>query len=198
MVIGHSFAWGHLPKAGGDATLRLFGLFPELVLFADEAESNAKHTPFRERADRIEGKLKVLNLRRLPEWALSYSLHKASRGLYPAYRPRAMESPEQIAGSALPDRHLASFMDSAIDRWLRVEALPEDFLAFVSELTDVHADRRRAATQSGRVNFAEYDRDVTHWFTPEQLKRLYESNPLWTETERRVYGNLMLDQIEVA
>jgi hypothetical protein len=35
MVIGERFAWGHLQKTAGNATLGMFHLFPDLVLDAD-------------------------------------------------------------------------------------------------------------------------------------------------------------------
>ena len=35
MVIGKSFVWAHLGKTGGNTTLRLFQLFPELIEHAD-------------------------------------------------------------------------------------------------------------------------------------------------------------------
>ena len=43
MVIGERFAWGHLQKTGGDATWELFRLFPDLVVFADPRNIEAKH-----------------------------------------------------------------------------------------------------------------------------------------------------------
>ena len=55
MVIGERFAWAHLPKTGGSATLELFKLFPELIVFGDFEESNAKHTLFSEREDQVAG-----------------------------------------------------------------------------------------------------------------------------------------------
>lgn len=42
--------WAHLPKAAGDATLRLFRLFPELIISADDERTQGKHDFFRDRA----------------------------------------------------------------------------------------------------------------------------------------------------
>lgn len=198
MVVGQDFVWGHLPKAAGDATLHLFRIFPELVTFADDEATNEKHTPFRDRPQQVRGRRRVLNLRRLPDWTLSYTLHKASRGLHPSYRPLPMDSPEQMAAGTAPDRLLEAFGHDRIDTWLRVESLVEDFLSFVSGLTEVDAERRRLAHGLRRVNALEYDREVRHWFTADQLERLYAANPLWRATELEVYGRLAVDSVELA
>jgi len=43
MVIGERFAWGHLQKTAGNATLGMFHLFPDLVLDADSPNEEKKH-----------------------------------------------------------------------------------------------------------------------------------------------------------
>ena len=66
VVIGDRFAWGHLEKTGGDATLELFGEVPEVVRFADPLDSHHKHCSFPDRESAVRGKLLALNIRRLP------------------------------------------------------------------------------------------------------------------------------------
>ena len=90
MVIGEGYAWAHLPKTGGDATLAMFRLFPDLVEFADPDDTNDKHTQFHSRARLIRGKLLVMNFRRLPSWVLSRALHVSRRGIHPDYKPQPM------------------------------------------------------------------------------------------------------------
>jgi hypothetical protein len=193
MVIGERFAWAHLPKTGGTATLRLFQAFPELILFGDFDESNAKHTLFTERAGEIDGKALALNIRRLPFWVLSRAQHVARWGIHPEYVPIPMPSPEELSESDFPDTRLILYTDHGrlqISHWIRMEHLAEDFLAFVSGYADVTDDRRAAVESVPMVNAHEYDHELASWFSPEQIERLYEHNPSWAALERELYGGL--------
>jgi hypothetical protein len=190
MVIGHDFVWAHLGKTGGDATLALFRLFPRIVLSADNPDTNAKHATFRARKDEIAGKRLILNIRRLDAWALSHAQHRASRGLYPDYKPMPLSSPDEMADSSLADDTLSHYLDSGrikIDRWFRTEYLALDFLPFVSELTQVTPEERDQVLSFGMINAGRYDHDLANWFTPEQRERLYKNNPLWAAIERELY-----------
>jgi len=198
MIIGKTFAWGHVPKTGGDATLARFRLFPELILHADASDTNDKHHPFHFRPEQTEGKQLVLNIRRLPAWNLSHALHEARAGLYPDYRPLPLATAEEIAERSLADHVLGDFTNLgrvSIDRWLRMEHLDEDVLAFVGELADVSEARRSAVLAIGSVNAYQYNRDFWRWFTPQQVARMYEHNPVWASIERRVYGGTLRDSI---
>jgi hypothetical protein len=190
MVIGERFAWGHIPKTGGDATQALFGLFPELIVSADPHDTNRKHSLFRDREAEVAGKLLALNIRRLPSWVLSRTQHEATRGVYPEYRPLPMQSPHRMADTQFPDGWISYFTGNgrlSIGRWLRMEFLAEDFLDFISEFTDVAEEKRSQVLEIGRVNQVEYDHEVLHWFTESQVRRMYENNPLWHAVEKEVY-----------
>jgi hypothetical protein len=193
MVIGERFAWAHIPKAGGSATLELFKLFPEVIVFADFDEGNAKHTLFRDREEQVSGKTLAMNLRRLPFWVLSRAQHVSRWGVYPDYTPIPMASPEELSRSDFPDERLALYTDDGrltIERWVRMERLVEDFLAFISEFTSVTDERRQAALALPMVNAHEYDHDLGSWFTQDQIDRVYQCNPTWAAIERELYGGL--------
>ena len=195
MVIGERFAWGHVPKTGGEATRSMFDLFPELIVFSDERGSAEQHTTFRQRAQQVAGKTLALNIRRLPAWIVSREQHKSRWGLHPDYRPIPMDSPEQMAESSFPDYRLSGYVvngSSEIGHWLRTERLAEDFIAFLSQFTDVPEGKRRQVEQLGPVNANDYDHEIGHWFTREQVQALYENNPLWAAVERQVYGDILL------
>jgi len=198
MVIGERFAWGHLQKTAGDATLGLFRLFPDLIVYSDPRNVEEKHASFSSRAAEIDGKLLAANFRRLPDWTLSWAQHRARYSKRPDGRPVAMSSPHQMAENARADKRLSILTDDGryhIDRWIRMELLAADFTAFVSELTDVSEQDRERIAGFELVNALDYDHDITHWFTPEQVQRLYRNNPLWASIEERVYGDLaLLDQ----
>jgi hypothetical protein len=182
MVIGERFAWCHLQKTGGDATLLMFRLLPRLVLSSDERNVQAKHALFAERESEIAGKLLACNIRRLPGWSLSRA-------------GEPMSSPQTMAETPRADRRLAEFTDGgrfAIDRWLRMENLADDFTAFVSDLTDLTEGERRSIAGYPPVNALEYDHRVEHWFTPAQVRLMYSTNPVWAKIEERVYGSLAL------
>jgi hypothetical protein len=193
MVIGEHFAWAHLPKAGGSATTELFRLFPELIVFEDVDHSNDKHTLFSERAQQVEGKVLAMNLRRLPFWVLSRAQHVARWGKHPEYRPIPMDSPKALSESSFPDTRLALFTGHgrfSIDRWIRMEALSDDFLTFISEWTDVSPERAAKVRGLAPVNALNYDHEIDHWFTQARLETMYRSNPRWAALERRLYGDL--------
>jgi hypothetical protein len=193
MVIGERFAWAHLPKTGGSATLELFKLFPDLIAFADLDPGNAKHATFKQREREVAGRMLVMNLRRLPFWVLSRAQHVARWGVHPDYQPIPMASPQELSESDFPDDRIALYTDGdrfRIDRWLRMERLGEDFLEFVSELTDVTPEQREGVLRQGMVNAHDYDHELNSWFTPEQIERMYECNPVWASFEERIYGDL--------
>jgi hypothetical protein len=193
VIIGETFAWAHLPKAGGSATTELFRLFPELIVFGDFEDTNAKHTPFRERAAKVNGKTLSLNIRRLPFWVLSRAQHAAHLGVWPEYKPIPMGTSEELSESSFPDSRIAIFTDRGrfeIDQWLRMEQLADDFLAFISRFTEVTDEQRERVLSLPPVNTHEYDHEIASWFTDEQVERMYERNPVWASLERAVYGDL--------
>jgi len=195
MVIGETFAWGHLQKTAGDATLGLFRLFPHLIVYSDPRSVEEKHASFASRAAEIDGKLLAANFRRLPDWTISWAQHRARYASRPDGKPVAMNSPHQMVEVPRADKRLSILTDDGryhVDRWIRMECLADDFMSFVSELTNVSEADRDQISAFGPVNALEYDHDVTHWFTPEQIRRLYRNNPLWASVEERIYGDLAL------
>ena len=189
-----SFVWAHLGKTGGNTTLRLFQLFPELVEYADSFRDPGKHATFTQRPERVAGKARALNIRRLPSWLLAFSLHRALHGVAPRYQRGLMDSPHQMARSHDPDRYLRTFLEGgAISHWIRVEHLKEDFLSFISHYADVSDNRRLAVQRLAPENTATYDRDLGHWFSDSQIALIYESNPLWAKVEQQVYSRQALE-----
>jgi hypothetical protein len=194
MVIGERFAWGHLPKTGGEATRAMFSHVPELVRFSDPPGTLEQHKTFVERRDQVEGKVLALNIRRLPAWILSREQHRSRWGVHPENRPMPMPSPAEMATSTVPDERLGAFMAGGldVDRWLRTEHIVDDFLAFVSEFIDMPAELADRIRGIGRINFNVYTRSLDDWFTADQVEELYECNPRWRDVEERVYGGLAL------
>jgi hypothetical protein len=194
MVIGEKFVWAHLPKTGGDATLAMFELFPDLVEFADSRFTDQKHAMFRVREEALPGRLLVMNIRRLPSWALARAIHRSRHGGLPELQPMRMGSPHEMAVSSFPDLRLSTCTDDGrfqIDRWLRMEFLAEDFLAFVSEFTEVDEETKKKVLELGPINAQKYDHDLADWFTEEQIAQMYRNNPVWAAFEKHAYGNTL-------
>jgi hypothetical protein len=170
----------------------MFELFPELVVFADPADDRAKHSSFGEREDMTAGKLRACNVRRLPAYLLSWAVWRARPGN--EVGRKTMESPHEISEIPRGDRRLARITDDGrfpVERWLRMEHLSEDFLAFVSDLTVIGDERSRQVSDLRVINKLDYDHEIGHWFTDAQLKRMYEVNPTWRGIEEMVYGDLL-------
>jgi len=195
MVIGERFAWAHMPKTAGTATVAMLHACDGLVRFADSPEGADAHSTFADRRELVDGKLLVLNLRRLPSWVLSRAHYVSLHGVYPDFEPIPFPSPRMLAESALPDERLGLFTDDGrldIDRWLRAESLADDVVAFVSELRGLSSAERERVHAVGRLRALEYDHDVARWFTPAQVERLYERNTRWAALEERVYGEAVV------
>jgi hypothetical protein len=190
MVITERFAWAHLPKAAGDATTKMFAAVPGLVRYQAPIDSNEKHNGFWVHADAIEGKLRVMNIRRLPSWILSSAHHKATSGLHPDYRPLPMPSVEEMAEETDPD-HLLRWMtgpDLPVERWLRAESLAADVEQLLRDV-GVDPGEAHAAVESVPWVGNPYDHDVARTFTSEQISRMYEHNPGWAAAELEAYGD---------
>jgi hypothetical protein len=187
MVIGRQFVWAHLPKTGGDATAAMLAAVPGLVEFADPPDTEDKHLPLFAEGREIAGKLIVMNIRRLPAWALSAAHHEARFGVYPDYRPRPLRTAEEITSKSDADGLLRWMTDQGrieIDRWLRTESLDQDVIALLDELGVLTAEVEARVRAVGRVNVGEYE---AAGFSDVQIRRLYERNPMWAAIERRVY-----------
>jgi hypothetical protein len=191
MIIGERFGWAHLPKTGGTAALWMFRQFPEWAA----GHTGSKHSMFAEHEDQIDGKTLVSNIRRLPDWVLSWSHHRAAKDFDPNGMLPPMHSPWEMAEGRRADYWLGVLLDGdrfRVDRWLRMEHLADDFIEFVGEQREVTADQRSRIKKIGAVNAVTYDHDVTHWFSPAQVRRMYAQNPRWEAVEREVYGDIFV------
>lgn len=196
VVIGRRFAWAHLPKTAGDATCSILISVPGLVQFADPLDSNDKHLPFWAREREVGGRLRVMNIRRLPAWALSGAQHRSRHGVHPDYEPTSLESYEEMTSRTDADDLLRWMTDHGrlgVERWLRTEHLVQDVLSLLEELGELTPEAEAGVHAVGRVNEGGYPHELVRQFTGEQLARLYAINPEWASIERRVYGELMID-----
>ena len=174
----------------------MFELFPDLIEFADPADTAQQHATFADRARAGRGKAARPEL---PAPARLGAEPRAPGGAawagarLPA-RADAVSARAVAQQPARPaPRPVHRRRPFAVDRWLRVEQLADDFLALVGELRDVTDDERRRVRALPQTNSIEYDHEVSHWFTPAQVRTMYAHNPLWAALEERLYGGVAAD-----
>jgi hypothetical protein len=194
VVIGKTFAWGHMGKTGGDATWRLFRCVSDLVGFEHLPEDPEKHQRFTERTD-LSGKRLFLNLRRLPSLVLSYVNHAFHYGLDATTPAGTRMTAEEAVVFPRPEQMIRNHTANGcldIDRWLRMENLREDFVDLVKTIRPVTVAERAEILSVTTKPPMDYDHDPFSFFTREQVVRLYENSPMWAAYEAEVYGNLSL------
>lgn len=185
MIIGRDFAYGHLPKTGGDAAaVYLRQLVPGCA--CDPPTRPRKHDPFFLRGESHSKSYFLLGIRRLPEWTWSLmhelnahpkllKLHRTSDAVDPAF---ALSRP-------FADEYLmAMTMAVTITHWIRMESLLDDLLAFVEQHIGPVSRDERMRLQQLRTKRG---RRQAHPFTQRDIDRLYALNPHWARIEREVY-----------
>lgn len=191
MVITDTMVWAHLPKAGGTATQAMLTAVPGLVLFQAPIDSNDRHASFWAHGEATEGKLRAMNIRRLPSWVLSIAHHKAVSGVWPDFEPLPMPTVEEMSESSMPDDVIRWMTDGVpVDRWLRMESLSDDVEELLVELETPKSAARSAVRAVPWVG-KKYDHKVTNTFTELQIATMYERNPGWAAAENDAYGGLL-------
>ncbi|MFK7974599.1 MAG: hypothetical protein AB8C02_00595 [Halioglobus sp.] len=200
MVIGKSFIWLHFPKCAGTTTTHAlteyFEADPSIAFDDLSQEKPLWHETVAERERRLGISLadkKVLaNIRRLPTYIVSKIHYTEKRN--PAIRHNRqhllngqfMES-EGFENSA--DNLLKHYDAKNIDRWIRTEYLKEDFVSAFSPYLDLTGKDLSVLEDQRNANI--YSRDLAKWYSRREMARLYRKNPLWAKLERKVYGNLL-------
>lgn len=195
MIVGPDFIWLHFPKCGGtsvEVALREVFAHDRRVAFDPIDLTNVIwHHSIREREKHDPsfnpaGKRVISCFRRLPTWLLSRVHFEAWRS------PKLVPSRQEFLSGKFyeangflnsADRVLARYTSPQIDQWIRVENLNEDFAKAFGVANFIVKKINEA-----KVSFIKKE---SFWFTPDDLRRIYESNPKWAEMEFRVYGNLM-------
>ncbi|PYF11819.1 hypothetical protein C8J30_102129 [Rhodobacter viridis] len=202
MIIGPDFIWLHVPKCGGtsiERTLRQAFAHRKDIHFdvkdIKNTDANGRvlwhHTiPMRQEHDSTfdpAGKKVVAAIRRLPAWLLSrvhYEVNRTKGAVCPK-REQLLRGEFLERNGALNsvENVMRRFNRPTVDEWVRVENMEEDLkrIFALPDLKLIHANE-------GKI---EYVRNLSFWFTPEELRELYAANPTWASIERRVYGKLL-------
>lgn len=198
MIIGPNFVWLHFPKCAGsavEAALRRIFAGRDDVHFDDIDLNNViwhQNLAQRRQCDpsfNPSGKLIIACFRRLPEWVVSRVHFEAQRPPhYVASRTMVVrgESYSQNGSIARADDQLGLFFKD-VQLWIPVEKIVEG-LADTLNIDATHLNRQLRLENKGKFD---HIRQIGFWYTQEELKKLYDANPLWRNLERRTYGDLL-------
>lgn len=186
MIIHTNWAFGHLPKTGGDAAAAyLAALIPSCQ--RDDPSSPHKHDPFWVRSESHGKTYYLLGLRRLEAWTWSlmheFNSHPSLLQLYGV--PDAATSRFALS-RPFADEYLLSLSQGVrITHWLRQEELLSDVLRFATECigpVPVKQERRlkMMAMRPGR-------RQVQP-FSAAEIDGLHRLNPHWSRRQSEVYA----------
>lgn len=200
MIIGPDFVWLHVPKCGGTSIERsLRNAFRN----RRDVHFDRKHLSEKDARGRViwhhtiklrhehdpafdpSGKKIVAAIRRLPNWLLSRVHYEANRsaGMAPTREQFVLGEFLEHSGVAnSPEKMIRRFNRPPVDDWLRVEHLTDDMIrVFGIDPADmVRANESKI----------DYIKDLSFWFTKDELRALYKANPTWAEIEEKAYGGL--------
>jgi len=199
MIIGPDFIWLHFPKCAGTSVEKaLRAIYKGKRDYQFDPIGGARpviwHDTLWARRQRdpnfSPGNRRILCcFRRLPSWILSRVHFIATRDerLTPTREMlMAGRFRENNGNINNPDNYLAGFVASKPTTWLRTEFIASD-LATALSLPQSQISKHLPHETHG----LNYIRNVDFWFTPEELRRLYEACPLWAEWEMKIYGSLL-------
>lgn len=192
MIIATQFVIGHIGKTGGDSAKLIVQALQLPEIHIIPVDSPLKHCTFRQWGQDLSNRELVLSIRRLPAFVLSQLHHRLMDG-----RLTELPAPELICRDYMGDFYIRHYTDEGqlkIDRWLRCEHLRSDLKDYLTkhfELSDEQNSLLETASTKPRLP---YRHDVGAFLQPEQVRELYDNNPLWAEIEREVYGQLWFEE----
>ena len=144
----------------------------------------------------LRNKRVIANIRRLPAYVVS-KVHFTEQ-LNPdiAHDRKHLLTGHFMEADGTPnyaDNLLKIYDFKNIDHWIRTENLKEDFVSVFGQFLDMSGvDLSRL---SEKINATDYSRDLGKWYSRRDMARLYRKNPLWAKLERKVYGNLLHEEM---
>lgn len=204
MIIGSSFVWLHFPKCAGTTTtsalLQNFRTDTSIAFDDTRQGEPIWHDTITERERRtgisLSDKTVLANIRRLPAYVVSKIHYTETLNPDICHTRKHLLTGKFMEADGYEnsaDNLLRHYDAKNIRQWMRTEHLKEDFIAVFSqylELTD-----KDLSVLSQRKNANDYSRDLAKWYSRREMARLYRKNPRWAKLERRVYGNLLHEEI---
>jgi hypothetical protein len=196
LIIGDRFIWLHLPKTGGTSASRLFAELGISTIVADDQSLDCKHESIEARLPdwdySSETRSLFITLRRLPQWLLSDWHHKRLK--------MGLDIPFEPVKSGLFYSLRLGGVWVAADYWMRYFRI--ESCTGVIRLEHLHEDVRdqivpllppgTSPLHFPQDNVNRYSRDLSTYFTAVDLRRIYNSNPIWMHQEQQAYGRTML------
>ena len=194
MIVDSDFIWLHFPKCAGTATERaLRRLTPDAKF---DSGDRKQHDGVRERQTvdpsfHVGSRKIICGFRRLPHWMLSRVHFEAARGArYVATRQMLVAGQffRETGEVRDADYNARRYSVPHVDAWVRVECIAED----LAKALEIDVQQVQSALQRQNQT-PKYLKNLEFWFTPDELRSLYHSNPAWSAIERQVYGSLLID-----
>lgn len=200
MIIGKNFLWLHFPKCAGTETNRVlkkyFSSNPEIHFDKIDHANVIWHQNVEEREREIglsiRNKTVICNFRRLPSWIISrIQFEKKRSGFTPTKDDYIRgEFYERKGSKNHADWYVKKYTSVRVNSWIRAEYITEDFKKAFSQFLDL--SKIDLTTEfSKKSNANDYIKDMSHWFTQDDLNILYAHCPLWANLELSLYGELL-------
>ncbi len=203
MIIGEKFLWLHFPKCAGtftekllrqhvaeDTTIKFDPIDPNNVIW----HQNVSQREEMSKTD-LSNKDIICNFRRLPHWIISRVMfeekrsgHITKKELYTTGRFLEYNGLQSSA-----DAYVKLFTNRKINNWIRVENLEEDFIKVFSKYIKFKSSLG-SSSFSKKVNTSDWGNNIKKWFDYNDLRKLYNSCPLWSKYEIEIYGDIILDK----
>ena len=204
MIIGESFLWLHFPKCAGTTTtfVLLKNFVTDSSIEFDETGRGEPlwHDTVAERERRINaslsGKEVLANIRRLPAYVVSKIHYSESLNADIRHAREHLLTGQFMEASGVnnsADNLLRLYDAETVSHWIRTEYLEDDFVSVFSRYLDMTG--KDLSALSTKINSTDYARDLGKWYSREDMESLYRKNPLWSELERKVYGNLLYEEM---
>lgn len=207
MIVAPTWIWLHFPKCAGSATEKILrdayandpsvkfdpvGPTHPVIWHQTAAQRHTLDPTFDPAGKRI-----IANIRRLPHWLLSrihFEVQRSGpagavsrkdllRGNFLQRKTPTEPIPSRLVNA---DKALTPFLREVTD-WMRTEELLPDLSATLGRDFSPTTPREEKVNV-GRI---EYIRELSFWFTPRDLEKIYEHNPQWADLERRLYGDTL-------
>jgi hypothetical protein len=193
MILAPRFVIGHIGRTGGDAIKQIVA-----ALNLPEVSVSSIDDPQKHNQPPMDGRDLVLSIRRLPARELSLIEFFACR---PSKRDILARRPGESVGELMLRhlngermiRRMTRAGTRPVVHLIRSEHLRSDLAAVLGKYYRLNGRRLEAIHATKTKPRLDYKRRLLQRFTKDEIARLYERSPIWSELERRVYGNLLID-----
>lgn len=203
MIVGKDFIWLHFPKTGGSHIERVlrkhYGKDKDIKFDEINIENVIWHHGIDQRKAYdsdfdASGKKIICGFRRLPYWLLSRVFFEYSRSPEFIVKRNIFCKGEFDEGNGKINKAdvYARIYNKNVSYWIRTENLRKDFISVFSNFLDLSVmDVDAEFLRKTNKNLVNYIKDVSFYFTSQELEELYNRNPIWAEIETNIYGDIL-------